>query len=63
MALQSLPIWRLTLGKEAGVIFTVFVVVWLSSRGDLNPLGLLFVSLSAVAFTGLYFLAASVRQR
>lgn len=63
MTLQSLPIRRLTLGKEAGVIFTVLIVVWLSSRGELNPLGLLFVYLSAVAFTGLYFLVESVRQR
>lgn len=60
MALQSLPIRRLTLGKEAGVIFTVLVVVWLSSRGALNPLGLLFVYIGAVAFTGLFFLAKAV---
>jgi len=55
MTFQSLPIRELALGKEAGVIFTVLVVLWLTSRGELDPLSLVFVYFTAVALTGLYF--------
>lgn len=55
MALQSLDLHRLTLGKEAGVTFTVLVVIWLSSRGDLDPLSLLFIYFITGVLTSVYF--------
>lgn len=63
MTLQSVDLRRLTLGKEAGVIFTVLVVVWLSSQGEIDPLSLLVVYLTAVALTGLYFGVQFLPQR
>lgn len=50
------------IGKEAGVIFTVFVVLWLGSQGELDPLSLLFIYLTTIALTGLLFAIQSVTR-
>ncbi|MGB9966446.1 hypothetical protein [Halobacterium hubeiense] len=55
MVLQSLSLRQLTLGKEAGVVFTVLVGLWLSRQGELDPLSLLGVYLTAVVLTAVYF--------
>lgn len=60
MALQALPVRELMLGKEAGVIFTVLVVLWLGSQGDLDPASLLFIYLTTIGLTGLFFVIQSV---
>jgi hypothetical protein len=63
MALQSDSVREIALGEEAAVVFTVLVVLWLTSRGELNPLSLVFVYLTAVALTGLYFGVQSLTQK
>jgi hypothetical protein len=55
VALQSISVRQLAFGKEAGVIFTVLVVLWLGSQGDLDPASLLLIYLISIAMTGLYF--------
>lgn len=55
MSLHSLSLRQLTLGEEAGVVFTVLVVLWLTSQGELDPFTLLVVYLTAVALTTAYF--------